>query len=141
VNPRYVTDCATGFELRPQQLILSNTTPEVKASNMPSQTTLSIDEKTKIKSAIPVYSYKIHTAALARIYFAYPQPTQWLYGGLQGALAFVLEKDTGIFSLKMVDLAGTRGVIWEHELYEGFEYHQDRPFFHSFAGDVSQDGL
>lgn len=34
-------------------------------------------------------------------------------------------------------MSGTRGVIWEHQLYEGFEYFQDRPYFHSFAGDVS----
>lgn len=37
----------------------------------------------------------------------------------------------------MVDLVGTRGVIWEHELWERFEYFQDRPYFHSFPGDVS----
>lgn len=34
-------------------------------------------------------------------------------------------------------LQGTRGVLWEHELYEGFTYNQDRTFFHSFQGDVS----
>lgn len=27
--------------------------------------------------------------------------------------------------------------MWEHEMYEGFEYYQDRPFFYSFPGDVS----
>ena len=100
--------------------------------------TISGDDKAKIKSAIPLSSYKILTAALARIYFAYPQPSQWSYGGLQGALVFVLDKQRNVHDLKMVDLAGTRGVIWEHELYEGFEYNQDRPFFHSFAGDVSR---
>lgn len=104
---------------------------------MPSQSTLNADEKNKVKAAIPTTTNKIHTAALARIYFAHPQPSQWSYGGLQGALAFVHDKQKGFFSLKMVDLAGTRGVIWEHDLYEGFEYFQDRPFFHSFAGDVS----
>ena len=40
-------------------------------------------------------------------------------------------------NFQLVDLTGTRGIIWEHELYEEFEYFQDRPFFHSFAGDVS----
>ena len=38
---------------------------------------------------------------------------------------------------RLVDLTGTRGVIWEHELYQGFEYNADRAYFHSFAGDVS----
>jgi Wiskott-Aldrich syndrome protein len=33
-------------------------------------------------------------------------------------------------------LDGTRGVIWEHELYQNFDYFQDRPYFHSFPGDV-----
>ncbi|KIM80148.1 hypothetical protein PILCRDRAFT_98005 [Piloderma croceum F 1598] len=108
---------------------------------MPSQSTLSSDEKNKVKSAVPVSSFKIHTAALARIYFAYPEPSRWSYGGLQGALAFVHDKQKNIFSMKMVDLAGTRGVIWEHELYEGFEYFSDRPYFQSFAGDECMIGV
>ena len=102
---------------------------------MPAQSTLSSDEKTKVKAAVNSPANKIFTAALARIYYAYPKPDEWSYTGLQGALAFV--KDTqGVFYLKLVDLAGTRGIIWEHELYEGFEYNQDRSFFHSFPGDV-----
>ena len=103
---------------------------------MPAQSTLSNEEKTKVKAAVNSPANKIFTAALARIYYAYPKPDEWSYTGLQGALAFV--KDTqGVFNLKLVDLSGTRGIIWEHELYEGFEYFQDRPFFHSFPGDVS----
>ena len=105
---------------------------------MPSQTTLNSDDKSKVKTALITPSTKIQTAALARIYYAYPQPTTWSYAGLQGALALVHDKQKSCFYLKMVDLAGTRGIIWEHELYEGFDYFQDRPFFHSFAGDVSQ---
>ena len=108
---------------------------------MPSPTILSHDDKVKIKSAIPVSLNKIYTAALARIYFSNLQPIRWSYGGLQGALIFAYDTQKGIFSLKMVDLAGTRGVIWEHALYEGFEYNQDGPFFHSFPGDVSQTEL
>ena len=51
---------------------------------------------------------------------------------------FVYDKQKNVFCFQMVDLAGTRGVIWEHELYEGFEYNLDRNYFHSFAGDVSR---
>lgn len=29
------------------------------------------------------------------------------------------------------------GVIWEQELYDGFEYMKDASFFHSFETDVS----
>jgi neural Wiskott-Aldrich syndrome protein len=105
---------------------------------MPLQSTLSADDKAKVKSAIPKPSNKIFTAALARIYFAYPQPNEWSYGGLQGALVFAKDHTYGSMYLRLVDLNGTRGVIWQHELYEGFEYFQDRPFFHSFPGDVSK---
>lgn len=125
--------CFTGFAVY-------QFTPE-KGADMPSQTTLNGDDKAKVKSALITPTTKILTAVLARIYYAYPQPGQWSYAGLQGALALVNDKQKGCFSLKMVDLAGTRGVIWEHEFYEGFDYFQDRPFFHSFAGDVSHLGV
>ena len=103
---------------------------------MPAQSTLSNDEKAKVKAAVNSPANKILTAALARIYYAYPNPNEWSYTGLQGALAFVRDQQ-GVHNFQLVDLTGTRGVIWEHELYEEFEYFQDRPFFHSFAGDVS----
>jgi hypothetical protein len=104
---------------------------------MPSQSALSADEKSKVKSTLENPSQKILTATPARIYFAYPQPNRWSYGGLQGALAFTHDSSKETFIMRLVDIIGTRGIVWEHELYEGFEYYQDRPFFHSFAGDVS----
>jgi hypothetical protein len=104
---------------------------------MPAQSTLSADEKNKVRSSLPAPTYKIHTAAFARLYYAHPDPNEWSYSGLQGALALVKDGSKGnVLSLAMVELGGTRGVVWSHELYSGFEYHQDRPFFHSFAGDV-----
>ncbi|EIW55680.1 WH1-domain-containing protein, partial [Trametes versicolor FP-101664 SS1] len=107
---------------------------------MPAQSTLSNEEKTKVKAAVNAPANKIFTAALARIYYAYPKPDEWSYTGLQGAIAFV--RDTqGVLNLKLVDLAGTRGIIWEHELYEGFEYYSDRPYFHSFSGDDCMIGF
>lgn len=36
---------------------------------------------------------------------------------------------------------GTRGVIWEHEFYEGMDFNQDRTFFYSFASDVSRASI
>ena len=104
---------------------------------MPSTSALTVDEKSKVKSAIPAATNKIFFATIARIYYAYPQPHQWSYAGLQGALAFVLDSKTSSTHFKLVDLEGTRGVIWEHELYNDLELHQDRPFFHTFASDVS----
>ena len=106
---------------------------------MPSQSTLSPDDRAKLKAAIP--GSKALYGALARIYYAHPQPDKWSYAGLQGALSLVKDTTKNIMSFKMVDLDGTRGVIWEHELYEGLEYHPDRAFFHTFAGDVSLQNL
>jgi hypothetical protein len=103
---------------------------------MPSTSTLSAAEKDKVRSAAATGANKIVTAGLARIYFAHPDPHEWAYSGLQGALALVHDKARAIHFLRLVDLVGTRGIIWEHEVYDGFEYFQDRPFFHSFAGDV-----
>ncbi|RDB26823.1 Wiskott-Aldrich syndrome 1 [Hypsizygus marmoreus] len=105
---------------------------------MPSQSTLSAEERAKLKAAVP--GSKVLHAALARIYYAYPQPDKWSYAGLQGAIAFVKDASNTL-SFKMIDLEGTRGVIWEHELYEGFDYHPDRAFFHSFAGDDCMIGF
>lgn len=106
---------------------------------MPSQSTLSSDDKAKVKAAIPVSSSdnKIFSATLVRIYYAHPKHDKWSYTGLQGALAFVKDHRTNSFHFKLVDIDGTRGVIWEHELYEPFDYFADRAFFHSFPGDVS----
>jgi Wiskott-Aldrich syndrome protein len=104
---------------------------------MPTQSTLNTEEKNKIKAAIPASSNKIHFAALARIYYAHPQPNEWSYAGLQGALAFVKDNLKNSYAFRMVDLSGTRGIIWEYEVYDGLEYFPDRAFFHSFAADVS----
>ncbi|KAJ8518652.1 hypothetical protein ONZ45_g4300 [Pleurotus djamor] len=109
---------------------------------MPSQGTLTTDEKNKVRSAVDSPdSNLLLVAALARIYYAHPTPNSWSYAGLQGALAFTLDKMKNVFVLKLVELDGTRGVVWEHELYDGFEYFQDRPYFHSFGGDDCMIGL
>lgn len=104
---------------------------------MPAQTTLTADEKVKIKNAIPTSSNKIFGAALARLYYAYPDPKHWSYTGLQGAVVLSQDNDRHCVNFKLIDIDGTRGIIWEHELWEGFEFYQDRAFFHSFSGDVS----
>lgn len=103
---------------------------------MPSQS-LTPEEKAKVTTALPSSSNKISAAVPARIYFAHPQHDRWSWGGLQGALVFTYDKSRDAFVFKLVDFTGTRGVIWHHELYDQFEYHKDRPYFHSFAGDVS----
>ena len=104
---------------------------------MPPKSSITPEEKAKVTSAVPSSSNKILVAVPARIYFAHPQRGKWSYGGLEGALAFTYDKSKDVFVFKLVDFTGTRGVIWQHEVYAQFEYHMDRSFFHSFAGDVS----
>ncbi|KAJ3737262.1 hypothetical protein DFJ43DRAFT_968709, partial [Lentinula guzmanii] len=112
---------------------------------MPSQSALSTDDKAKVKSAIPVSpaTNKIFCATLARVYYAYPDRNRWTYAGLQGALALIRSNVTYSLSFNLVDLSGTRGVIWSHEFYQGLEgdYNTDRPWFHSFPGDECMVGF
>ncbi|KAL5483447.1 hypothetical protein ACEPAI_8678 [Sanghuangporus weigelae] len=107
---------------------------------MPFQSTMTADEKAKVKSVLSANN-KILMATVARIYYAHPDPNAWTFSGRQGGLAFVKDKSSGLYYFRLVDLQGTTGVLWEHELYEGFTLNEDRPFFHSFAGDDCMIGL
>ncbi|KIK15927.1 hypothetical protein PISMIDRAFT_114302 [Pisolithus microcarpus 441] len=98
-------------------------------------------EKTTVKSAISSEGSKILFATPARIYFAHPRKDKWTYGGLQGALALVEDLSKSAHFVKLVDIFGSGGVIWSHEIYEGFELNQDKSFFYSFAGDSCMIGL
>lgn len=72
---------------------------------MPSTSTLTSSEKAAIKKYAPVASSndKILTAAIGRIYYAYPDPAKWSYSGISGAIVFGWGSNGGW--LKMVDLA------------------------------------
>ncbi|PLW14604.1 hypothetical protein PCANC_20418 [Puccinia coronata f. sp. avenae] len=113
---------------------------------MPSSSSFTASEKAIIKHVLPSDHHKILAAGLCRIYYAYPDPNKWSYTGLSGALVFGRPTSgiAGSFWFKLIDLAGTRGTIWEHEVYEDgpgkpghghFGYHQERTFWHTFQGD------
>lgn len=106
---------------------------------MPSS--LTSEDRTKIKRAIPKPSNKIITAAVARLYIAFPDPQKWKFTGLSGAI--ILSKDTvgNTYFLKLVDVVGSGQVLWDQELWIGFQYNQDRTFFHSFEVDGYSVGL
>ncbi|PBK89012.1 hypothetical protein ARMGADRAFT_1084113 [Armillaria gallica] len=70
------------------------------------ESTLSKEEKDKVKSAIPAPSNKIFYATLARVYYAYPQPNEWSYSGLQGALALTKNNSTGALSFRLDSMIG-----------------------------------
>lgn len=90
---------------------------------------LNSSDKEIIKRALPKASNKIIDVTVARLYIAYPDKNEWQYTGLSGALALVDDLVGNTFFLKLVDINGHRGVIWDQELYVNFEYYQDRTFF------------
>ncbi|CAH6721093.1 proline-rich protein Las17p [[Candida] jaroonii] len=102
---------------------------------------LTTTDKDKIKRVIPKANNKILDATVARLYIAYPDPTQWKYTDLYGAVCLVDDLVGHTFFLKLVDITGHRGVIWDQEIYVDFEYNQDRKFFHSFEIEECMVGL
>lgn len=102
---------------------------------------LTTADKEKIKRAIPKASNKIIDATVARLYIAYPDPTKWQYTGIVGAIVLVDDLVGHTFFLKIVDILGHRGVVWDQELYVDFDYNQDRKFFHTFEIEECLVGL
>nr|CAI6782368.1 ADM_HP1_G0048260.mRNA.1.CDS.1 [Saccharomyces cerevisiae] len=102
---------------------------------------LNSSDKEIIKRALPKASNKIIDVTVARLYIAYPDKNEWQYTGLSGALALVDDLVGNTFFLKLVDINGHRGVIWDQELYVNFEYYQDRTFFHTFEMEECFAGL
>ncbi|KAK7208105.1 actin assembly factor [Myxozyma melibiosi] len=98
-------------------------------------------DKDKIKRSIPKATNKIVEATVARLYIAYPDPTAWTFTGIVGAVALVNDLTGNTFFLKIVDIIGNRGVIWDQELYVDFQYNQDRAFFHTFELEECYAGL
>lgn len=103
--------------------------------------TLTTQDKEKIKRAIPKANNKIIDATIARLYVAYPDPTKWTYTGLVGAITLVDDLVGHTYFLKLVDVLGNRGIVWDHELFIDFDYNQDRKFFHSFETEDCLLGL
>ncbi|KAF9976927.1 hypothetical protein BGZ65_007612 [Modicella reniformis] len=100
---------------------------------MPSLTLNNPEDKSLVKRFLSSPDTKIITATVARLYVAYPDPYQWTYSGVIGAVALIQTANT--FYLRIVDLLYGRGIVWEQELYNGFVYTRDKAFFHSFQTD------
>ncbi|KAI8078031.1 uncharacterized protein B0P05DRAFT_470878, partial [Gilbertella persicaria] len=84
---------------------------------------------------------KIYAATVARLYVAYPNPNKWAYSNIWGAVAFLKDKKKHSYYIRIIDLINHRGIIWEQELYDGFEVAKHTPFFFSFATDEYMAGL
>ncbi|KAK5941638.1 hypothetical protein PMZ80_005587 [Knufia obscura] len=94
---------------------------------------LSDHDKENVKRLVPKASNKIQAVAVARLYIAKPGQSRWIYTGLQGAAVLSNDLVGNTFWIKMVDISpANRGVIWDQEIYDTFQYNQDRTFFHSF---------
>ncbi|KAJ1954328.1 hypothetical protein EC988_002496, partial [Linderina pennispora] len=101
------------------------------------------DDKATIKAAQPKSNHKILTATVARLFVAYPDKSRWTYTHLFGGILLVKDLHNGASFLRIIDMSGGSGrrVLWEQELYEGFDFVQQKPFFFSFAGDEHVFGL
>ncbi|KAJ9623149.1 hypothetical protein H2203_006085 [Taxawa tesnikishii (nom. ined.)] len=103
---------------------------------------LSDDDKTTVKRVVPKASNKIHAVAVAKLYVAYPNRHRWTYTGLQGAAVLANDLVGNTFWIKLVDVSpSNRGVLWDQEIYDTFQYNQDRTFFHSFELEDCMAGL
>ncbi|ODQ83106.1 hypothetical protein BABINDRAFT_159564 [Babjeviella inositovora NRRL Y-12698] len=103
-------------------------------------TIISAQDKDKIKRVTPKATNKIIDATVARLYIAYPGD-EWQFTGLSGAIVLMDDLVGNTFFLKMVDIIGSRGVMWDQELYVNFAYNQDRAFFHTFELEECFAGL
>ncbi|KAF9962972.1 hypothetical protein BGZ70_007750 [Mortierella alpina] len=106
---------------------------------MPSITLNNPEDKAIVKRFLSSPNTRIITATVARLYIAHPDPSQWTYSGVLGAVALIQTNQA--FYLRIVDLLYGRGIVWEQELYSGFVYSQDTSFFHTFQTDTYVAGL
>ncbi|CAG8629617.1 4530_t:CDS:2, partial [Scutellospora calospora] len=102
---------------------------------MPSISSINPDEKTAIRKVIKTPKNQIITATVVRLYVAHPNPDEWTYSNLMGAVAFVKDQEKNSFFFRLVDLMNGHGILWEQELYKDFQYNEERPFFHTFCTD------
>ncbi|KAL0937572.1 wiskott-aldrich syndrome protein [Colletotrichum truncatum] len=103
---------------------------------------LSDDDKETVKRFVPKQTNKIQAVAVARLYVAYPNPAKWTYTGIQGAIVLSNDLVGNTYWLKMVDISsGNRGVIWDQEIFDTWNYNQDRTYFHTFEIEECLAGL
>lgn len=69
---------------------------------MPSITLNNPEDKAIVKRFLSSPNTRIITATVARLYIAYPDPFQWTYSGILGAVALI--QTSQAFYLRIVDL-------------------------------------
>ncbi|KAJ2418844.1 hypothetical protein GGF41_004880, partial [Coemansia sp. RSA 2531] len=109
---------------------------------MPAVSLLSAEDKAAIKAAQPSSKHKILSAAIARLFVALPGRPTWSYTHRFGGLVLVKDAHNRASFLRIINLAGAGNrILWEQELYEGFDFAEQRPFFYTVAGDEHLFGL
>ncbi|RFU32529.1 hypothetical protein B7463_g3847, partial [Scytalidium lignicola] len=103
---------------------------------------LSNEDRETVKRQVPKASNKIQAVAVVRLYIAYPNRNKWTYTGLQGAAVLANDLVGHTYWVKLVDISpANRGVIWDQEIYDSWNYNQDRTFFHTFETQDCLVGL
>ncbi|KAF7557517.1 hypothetical protein G7046_g6005 [Stylonectria norvegica] len=103
---------------------------------------LNDDDKDTVKRFVPKQHNKIQAVAVAKLYVAYPNRSKWTYTGLQGAVVLANDLVGHTYWIKMVDISpSSRGVIWDQEIFDVWNYNQDRTFFHTFELEECLAGL
>ncbi|KAI8996951.1 hypothetical protein BDB01DRAFT_11242 [Pilobolus umbonatus] len=101
---------------------------------MKSATLPRAEDKQTVRRALSTSN--ILYAAVGRLYVSYSHNPEWIYSGVWGAVAFCKDRSkNGSYFIRIVDMENERGVIWEQELYNGFEYIKDCSYFHTFDTD------
>eukprot|EP01122_Echinamoeba_exundans_P007723 TRINITY_DN2434_c0_g2_i1.p2 TRINITY_DN2434_c0_g2~~TRINITY_DN2434_c0_g2_i1.p2 ORF type:complete len:456 (-),score=139.78 TRINITY_DN2434_c0_g2_i1:59-1426(-) len=109
--------------------------PEIPTETMP---TLRPDEVEALKSAVGSnFQFKAHT--VAKLYMSDSQ-SSWGYTGIVGPTVILADEAKKTYFLRIFDLS-TAEVLWEQEMYQGFQYAQAAPFFHTFETDDFVAGL
>jgi neural Wiskott-Aldrich syndrome protein len=69
---------------------------------------LSDDDKETVRRMVPKASNKIQAVAVAKLYIAYPNRSQWTDTGLQGAVVLCNDLIGNTYWLKLVDISVSR---------------------------------
>ncbi|KAG2227508.1 hypothetical protein INT45_007534 [Circinella minor] len=94
-------------------------------------------DKSIVRKALPNAS--IYTAAVARLVLAFPDADVWSHTGLWGAATLCKEKNS--YYIRIIDIENHTGIIWEQELYQGFDFIQEAKYFYTFDTDDCLAGL
>ncbi|EFA77317.1 Wiscott-Aldrich syndrome protein [Heterostelium album PN500] len=99
--------------------------------------TLTEQEKNQL-GVVHSSSCDVKSSTVARLYEV--KQGGWEYTGVVGACSVISHRIEKTNYIKIFDLKSTR-VVFEQELYEGFELHRAREFFYTFEGDSAVFGL